>query len=311
LTVEPVAKELVWSAFLRGEIDMVFNLSRDNYRVVRNDPSFNVFRVLSPSGYILYFNLENELLRTKEMREAITLGINRQELIDRLDNGEAVFGSGPFYPESWAYDREVKLTGYKPERARAILKSLGYVEREGVFERDGKILSLNMVVDERNAHLVLMAKLVRQQLQEIGIRVNFSYFSNLKELTDKVYKKPEDFQSLLFIYSASPEPNFALQYWRSDAMPTYNVGGYKSPKVDDLIDSVQKNPDKQQNLAVYHQIHRIMDQEKPAVFLYYPYAFFAATKRVVVPKDSFSPLLDANRLKQVLVREIATKKGGD
>lgn len=54
------------------------------------------------------FNLKNPKFQNKKIREALSLAIDRQEIIDLLFFGKAKVSTGPFLPGSYGYDKEVK-----------------------------------------------------------------------------------------------------------------------------------------------------------------------------------------------------------
>ena len=291
----------LWSAFLRGEIDLITYLDRKNYQEIKNDPSFHIFRALSMSGYALMFNLKDEFLSEETIRKAIAYGINSEELVDHLEEGDGVLISGPFHPNSWAYDQAVKPQAYEPKKAMALLASDGFIQRDGIFERQGKKLFLNLLVDAKNDHLYRMAKLIRQQLQEVGIGISIKVFSNYQELSKKIYQNEASFQGYLFIFNTGLDPDIPATYWESSMPKPFNFGNYRNSEVDALFQVARKTQNQTDRARAYRQIHRIIARERPAVFLYMPYIFHAVSNELI----NAEPLLSAPFIPFYLLKDVS------
>ena len=288
VVVLPIRKGRVWSSFLRGEVDMAFDLTQENYKAIQEDPSFRVFRILSGSVYVLTFNFHDPLMQEKWVREAIAHGINRRELINEVEGGDAAAASGPFPPNSWAFNSEVMPAAHDPRESEMILQSAGFVKTGRVFERGGKKLTVKMMVDGKDQKLFRMAKLIRQQLNEIGVRMVIDAYDDFQDFVKRAYGQG-DFQSYLFAFQTGlQEPDTMVTYWYSGAKTPYNLGGYKNPAVDDLIERGRKVHDPASRTAIYHELHQVMAQDKPSLFIYFPYKYFAVSSRVVIPQTLYS-----------------------
>lgn len=301
VVILPIEKDQVRPAFLRGDIDMAFYLSREHFRDLGENAFFQTFRALSTFSYALIFNFKDELLQNQNVRTALAYTIDRNELIERIESGEGVPANGPFHPESWAFDPEVEATVYNPGEAKSILKQEGFEEAEGTLSRNGKPFVLTITVDRKNEHLYQLAKFLRQQFGQIGIKTELNFYSDYAELIKKVYEE-RNFQLYLTPYHAA-EADVAMEYWYSRTRGAYNVGSYFNPAIENLINSAKKTYDEKKKKVIYYRIHRLIEEDKPALFLYFPYHFFAASKRVEVPEELFSPVIPFHALKDVFISD--------
>ena len=303
LMIRSLSKDQVWAAFLRGEIDIAFYLQPEHQREIKEDPSFQIFRAPSLSSYVLIFNLENKLFADKRVREAFAYAINRDELMRELEDGRGIPANGPFFPHSWAFNPAVKDSLYDSAKALELLKQAGFEQGEEGLSREGKKLTLEITLAGNNDHLLRMAKLIRQQLQEIGIQTKFSFYSNFDELAARVYQKG-DFQIHLCTYHAPLEPYVAGEQWHSQQKRAhYAMRGYQNKEVDGLLDSIRRETSEEKRKESYYKIHSLIESDRPAVFLYFPYVFFAAAKNFHVPGTLFSPVIPYYHLKDVYVVE--------
>ena len=70
---------------------------------------------------------ENSPMRIREVREAINLAINREELNEVFLNGDAIATTRWAFPPSWTnYDTSWTPYPYDPDRARQLLRDAGY-----------------------------------------------------------------------------------------------------------------------------------------------------------------------------------------
>ncbi len=296
-------KGQVWSAFLRGEVDMLFYLDSMDREAIKDNPSFNIFRALAAGGYMLMFNLQDPLLSNPKIRKAVSLAVNRREIIQTLERGEGIITDGPFHPFSWANNPSVKPADHDPEGALALLQSEGFTLQGDTLEKEGKKLVLNLLVDSGNEHLIRIAKLIRQQLQEIGIRMNFHFFSNYQELFRKVYEKDSEFQCYLspFNVGVEIEPDPASIYW--DSASPFNLVRYQNIEIDYLFELARKTHHQAQRARAYQRIHEIIAEEKPAVFLYIPYVFYAASKQVFNAEKLAASTIPFYQVKKIYKQE--------
>lgn len=96
-----------------------------------------------------------------KVRQAITKGINRQEIIDTSNFGDAWLGAGITVPgPDWLLpDAEVKsLLAYDPEGARNLLKEAGF-----------ETVTIPAFVGNWSASQISWAELIQAQLKEVGI----------------------------------------------------------------------------------------------------------------------------------------------
>lgn len=87
------------------QIDSEF---KENYKIIEQ-PSF--------SYTYLGFNLRNEKFKNPKIREALSLGVDRKQMVDILFFGHGQICNGPFLPGGFAYNNEV------PEIKQNIKKS--------------------------------------------------------------------------------------------------------------------------------------------------------------------------------------------
>ena len=116
------------------------------------------------------------ILSDRAFRQAVSLGIDRDAIIDIVLLGQsAPYQIGPF-PGNPAHNEELAMqyTDYDPDRAIALLEGAGYTDTDGDGIResaDGTPLRFTIDVVNSRQEWIDMIELVGESLAEIGISV--------------------------------------------------------------------------------------------------------------------------------------------
>jgi peptide/nickel transport system substrate-binding protein len=268
---------------LSGQADAMDNVPppRDNIRRIAAEPSLRLVPVPSPTvGFLLYNQRDQRdtsrphpILADTNVRRAITLGLDRAQLV------RAVFGSygevpyGPVSPLLW-----IRHASPKPERqnraeSRRLLQAAGWrdADGDGTLDRGGRPLALSLSFPNTSGIRRQMALLIQEQLRQIGIRVD------LQQLDFPVYierRTAGNFDIDLSAISQDPSPSGLTQSWTCKGGS--NVARYCDPQVDSLIERavLGRGDPAQMWVAVLRQI----EADAPATFLYAP-TYVYAVKR--------------------------------
>ena len=96
--------------------------------------NFNKYRYLGFKYIYLGYNLKNPLFTDKRVRQAISYAINKEEIISGVLLGLGKPATGPYKPGTWAYNGNVKIYNYNPQKARQLLvKQAGRILKATVF----------------------------------------------------------------------------------------------------------------------------------------------------------------------------------
>ncbi len=270
-----------WVSLLKGKIDLVTDLNYEDYRVVRKDERFRVYDYLSNFYYTLLFNTRDPLFSNPTLRRAISLAIDRDDLISTVLEGNGVVTTGPFLPGSWAYNENVDYQGYDPERASRLLRREGYRDTDGdmIVEKDGRELRLEILLDRGDEIKERLAKRIKWQLLKAGIRVDIRVIERRTLFGKMLF--PGRFQSVLLQFNtgAYPDKNTYL-FWHSANIGKSNIARYKNRNVDSLIEEAWETRDLSEKEFIYKRIHRIISEDAPAAFLFYRRKFLAVSSRI-------------------------------
>ncbi|MDO8748473.1 MAG: ABC transporter substrate-binding protein [Candidatus Omnitrophota bacterium] len=303
----------IWVAFMRQEVDFVLFIEREDYEVVRNDPAFKAYAFAIDHYYALVYNLEDLFLSDMKVREALAYGVDRKGLIERAGFGYGLECAGPFHPQSLGFNPEVKPFEYNPQKAKELLAQAGFrdLNNDGILEKEGEELAVKVLIDSRNAIYERMAMVLRQQLQEIGIKIKIVFYDN-NSLLNREYLTKEKTQAHLTLLFGGLDPAQKSSIWSYTRKKEDNrLWPYKNEEVEKLFvlgESVLDNKDRKE---IYQWIHKIIYQEQPVCFLYYPFMFHALSDKFANAEDFFTLNMPHYTMKDWYIKTDTKKKGGE
>lgn len=209
----------------------------------------------------LALNLERPLMQNKALRQALSQAINRQRLVDRIYYGNAYVAHKVLPSFSWAGKKDKSQFHYHfdGEKAKNYLAPLN--------------ISLNLwvVKEERDYNLapVDMAELIRQDLNEAGVKTNIRYIST-PELHQHLAAKTADYDLILTGWmSQNVDPDTFLHPILScqSKDEATNLSHWCSSKFDELLDNALKTPNQQERTKLYLKAQEIVLEELPILLL--------------------------------------------
>ena len=219
----------------------------------------------------LGYNLKDSRFADVRVRRALAMAINRQSVIDGVQLGLGRIATGPFPPESWAYDPDVKPLPYDPQQAKALLADAGWRDTNGdsLLDKDGQPFSFTIITNQGNDERKKTAEIVQRDLNALGIRVEIrivEWQAFLHQFIDE-----RKFEAIILGWSLSRDPDI-YDIWHSSktAKSEFNFISYANPRVDQLLIEGRQSCDQAKRQAIYRELHRIMNEEQPYTFLYYP-----------------------------------------
>jgi len=198
----------------------------------------------------LYFNFNNPLLKERDIRSAIRMGIDMNKL---KEFGQPSLGSIP--PTSWAYNSNIKPSVFEPETAKEIILNNLSASQSA---------DMNFYTYYEYSDL---ADLVSEQIKEIGLKPNVNY------LTQNL---PPNFDFLLAYWKIPEDPD-QYYFWHSSQGST-NISNYKNLKVDKLLEDGRDKFLIKERIAIYKDFQKAMNDDPPALFLFYPYLYTVKRK---------------------------------
>ena len=250
---------------------------KEDYKIVES-PSF--------SYTYLGFNLRNEKFKDIRVRQALSLAINRQEMVDILYFGHGEVCNGPFLPGSFAFNENIEQIKPNIKEAKQLLKDAGYDENNP--------FSFELVTNTGNEIRINAAQILQYQLAKIGIEVKIRVMEWQAFLNTIVH--PRKFETVLLGWSLSLMPDaYPLWHSNSDKLGRFNLVGYHNKEVDKLIEKGSTTIDRKELSLIYKKIFKLISDDLPYLFLYIPNSISVVNSSIKNVEPSFIGIMHNQR----------------
>ncbi len=193
----------------------------------------------------LFFNESRQALSDKDYRKNISLAIPRPILAAYGELAE-----GPISPTSWAYNTQLKKSLFDPVEARKQLKPSSASESAS--------LTLRTYFDYED-----QANLIEKSLKDAGVNATIAYGTPDNQ---------NDFDMFLAFWKIPTDPDQYF-FWHSTQAGRGNITNIKNVRIDKLLEDGRKYIDPTNRKKEYLDFQKILADELPAAFLYYPYSY--------------------------------------
>lgn len=238
--------------------------------------------ILKADGYaptMLYFNCEREPFNNAKFRQAISLGIDMDTIIQQVALGHATKGTPNFIREDLEEAEKGLSYEYNVEKANQILDELGYNQKnsEGIrLDANGSPLHFSLLTYSDSTNRVRAAELISKQLKDIGIDVEVTSMESTA-VDDKVWpefdvSKGRDFDMTMWGWSAPVMLNggsLAALCSSDYAIGNDNIGGYKNDEFDKLVSNYQSATTIEEANEASKEMQKFITNEYPFITLYY------------------------------------------
>ena len=269
-----------------GEIDLARDLLPLDFKKISEDTKFTTVEIETPSNMFLGFDLRNELLADKRVRQAIAYAINNEDLVKTVFNGSASVATSPVPKITTGHNENSNNYPQNIEKAKQLLAEAGYPNG----------FNIELFVSEDNQRID-MAVIIQDNLKKIGINAEiktFQWAAYVSTIENPNIIKP------LFIMSwniSNDDPDEVLYplYHSSQIDAHTNVVFYKNEKFDNLISEARETTDKDKRMKLYEEAQDIIQEDLPHYTLVYPkqnFAYKASIKNIKYNKRAYLDFQD-------------------
>lgn len=228
---------------------------------------FNKFYYYVPSYNYIGWNCRSVWFRDKRVRRAMTELFDRESINAKLYSGYAKLVSGPFYINSWAYDKTVRPWPFDPDEAHRLLEEAGWTDHDGdgIRDKDGVKFEFEFLIPSGGIIGKQYAQMLQQECAKAGVIVKIRMVEGAT-FFDRVDKG--EFDACALGWRLDIDPDIFDTFHSTQVPPVgLNHGFYSNPKVDSLLERGRVVFDKEKRAEIYHQVHRLMHEDQPYTFV--------------------------------------------
>ena len=275
----------VWEAYLEGDIQGIGEISDDILFDALADEDLRIYTSRLPEMTLVLLNLDNQelpFLGDVDLRKALLQGINRQYLVDHINQGQAIIADGPIFPKTWAYYENLPRYEFDPELAVKILKDLGYTfPSEGVFAReneDGVRLEMELIYPETGVH-TQVAQAIQENWTALGFNITLRSLP-YQELLEKLESR--DYEAALVDLNLTdmPDPDPYPFWHQSQRVGGQNYSMWNDRRASEYLEQARLVLEIGERTKLYKNFQVRFHDQLPSLPLYYPVYSYGVSSEI-------------------------------
>ncbi len=287
VTIQIVPEESARIAAVRtGQVQIAVLREANSSDLLADEKSLNIQKTLDLNFHVLGLNNNKEPLSDVRVRQALSLAINRQELMETCAFGKGAV-AGPIPPglSAWTVPT-ADLANYQQDvvKAKALLAEAG---QESGFE-------LSVMTSPTYPEMVCDAQVIQAQLKEIDVDVK------IDQTEWGTYVERWGKHDMVAYTGINGQTSFDPDYGIYPALYTkgsWNVYEFSDADVDKLLDEGRSTIDDAARKQIYGDLQKLVAEKAPLLYLYSASLTDAVSTKVhdyvLYPSEERSSLKDA------------------
>lgn len=269
---------------MRGEINMLYEVSREAAPFVEAESSVRAYPMLRSYVHAVYFNVRHPVLARREVRQALSFAVDRDAIVRDVMGGRGERADGPVWKYHWAFSTAQRAYGYNPELARLKLDAAGFPkERASTAGGMPSRFRFTCLIFGNDARYERSALVLQKQLYGVGVDMQIKAVP-LRELAERV--STGEFDAVFVEAISGRSLNWLYRQWRS--RPTRQTGELNSgyTAADAALDRLRETFDDADTKRAVGDLQRVFYEDPPAIFVAWPQTSRAISARIHVPYEN-------------------------
>jgi peptide/nickel transport system substrate-binding protein len=254
-----------------GQVDMILGPRAENVATLDAEPTMRALVRPSNRYNMITWNGKREGLSDARVRRALTLAMNRAEMLQVLRKGYGAIAVSPIPPHHWAYDHSLQPLPFDTVTAKRLLTQAGWVDRnnDGVRENAaGKPLEIELKVTANNQFNRDIGEMIRAQLQRVGVKINVRPVDFATMIAD-ITSPQRNYDAAYLQMSTDLVLNFHDAFHSSTVDNQFHATSYVNPEIDRILDRAMVTSDRKAATALWGRFQRIMREDNPVTMTWW------------------------------------------
>ena len=244
------------TALVTGDVDSASLLENKTLGLLGRDPNVEIDNVSSAQCITMPMHCDTAPFDNNDVRMALKLSINREELIEKITFGAATIGNDFHHSPAMPYfPSEIPQREYDPDKAKWHLQQAGMEGLEVNFS----------TADSITTGAVDAAILYAEHAKAAGIKINVVREPNDGYWSDVWLVKPW----CMVTWGARPTPDvmYTLAY-KDDA--AWNESRWNNPRFNEVLLQAKAELDDAKRAEMYHEMGMLARDDGGSVIPYFP-----------------------------------------
>jgi len=277
----------ILSALSENLTDATAYISTENLAIIDAE-QFTLTNEALPRVFALFLNQNrSSALRDNAVREALSLAINREQLIDSALQGYGVPITSPTIHSGTELQSVDGVQNSSSSLSAAdVLRAGDWEQNEvGQWEKtiDNSVVTLSVTIRTSNTPLFnAVVAAVAEDWKALGVEVITEQFEQTGLVQSVI--RPRDFEALLFGIDMSRSYDL-YPFWHSSQKddPGLNIAQYTNLSVDSALETARTTQDPVARAAAQREAATTIATEFPAIFLFQPYTTYVTRSTISLP----------------------------
>lgn len=264
-----------WSALMRGDLEMIYEVSRDSLEFARSESSIDVATFPRPYVYLLGLNVRHPALSDRFVRQALDRAVDREAIVRLGMAGQGEPAAGHIWPRHWAFDPSKTAPAYDPLEAVRLFERAGLSVKKESGRMPSRLRLRCLVYGPQRQ----MALVLQRQLALVDVDLELA-MPPTREMLGRLMKG--DFDAFVFEVASARLLKLPYMAWhsRSSLIPS----GYSG--ADDVLQQMHDAANDETLLAATRAFQQRVHDDPPAIFLAWGSTSRAVTRRFKIPATS-------------------------
>lgn len=266
-----------------GALDVVERVSPEEWDQLSREASItdNFWRIRHvPDGLQwIGWNMARPMFQDRRVRQAFTLLIDRQAIVDELRYGIDMPAVSWFYPGSREFNPDIEAWPYDPKKAGKLLDQAGWKDSNGngIRDKDGVEMRFSFIYPDGPKLYPRLFAMMKGQFDQQGIEIEAARL-DWPVFTERLRTHSFDACSLVWRIRPRSDP---FQIWHSsEAANGANWVSFHNRAADTLLERGRAEFDESKRIDLYHEFSELLHREQPYTLLFYRYNLSLVNKRV-------------------------------
>ncbi len=265
---------------LSENIDFMEAIPPKDAKKIEESPNISLDITSVPNYTYIGWNCEKPMFKDNDIRRALTMAINREEIVKSLWYGYAKICKSPIISMFWAHNKTITPWPYDPEESKKIFEEKGWKDSnsDGWLDKDGKKFEFELTTNSGNKIREDILIKVQDYLKKVGIKVH------PRPLEWTVFLDrclSHNFDAYVGNWRVGTKVELKSIFHSSAiANKGNNVVSYSNPYLDEIIDKARSIEDFLEQKPKWEEAQLIIHKDQPYTFLFESKRINGINKRV-------------------------------
>lgn len=284
-----------WLMFLKGEVDFLSEIARDNWSSVM-DANGELLPEVRKRGVVLHggdpcieirylgMNMNDSVVgKNKKLRQALSCAFDFPTW-KRFYNNSVEFAPGPVPSTVEGFLDKPFEYAYDLEKARRLIAEAGYPD--GIDPKTGKRLEISLTIGRPTQDSREAGELLASFYERIGVKLNLKFLTWHAFLSE-VNKGNVQLYMLAWVADYPDPENFLQLFYSKNKSPGPNHSMYDNPEYDAEYDKAMAASTKEARIFHWHRCQEILREDCPWIYTHITRNFTLVSPRVknYIPGD--------------------------